>query len=127
MSGDHSDNGACWRGGPGGVDNSTEGRAKMDSFTRQLVDQSGLKYNVASLFVFCALLFGIATIVRFLRNATILGMNKSFSSGTKYINGQTLDNIPGSAEEEIYLIKPKPLQETTYGLSGLRRVNLNFT
>lgn len=122
MTTDLSEKGICVLGGPNEfVD------ADMDNVGRQLSEQSGLTRNVGSLFVWCAVLFCCATIVRYTRNLLILCINKG-SGGPRYINGQTLDNLPARPEEEVFLIgEPDIMEETTYGLSGLKRVNLNFT
>jgi len=110
---------------------NTNGTCIFGSITQQvdwgpMHDQSGLVRNPAALFAYCGMFFVGALLVRWFRNSVLLCIGKSGGDEVTGIVGRTLDNLPTSVEEELTLIRgpnSSTIEETTYGLSGLSRVD----
>jgi hypothetical protein len=86
---------------------------------------SGLKHNILQLFYYSAIFFAVAGVTRWLRNFIVLLFVRLDNTTTPGDKGISLATNPN--KDEIDAMNYTPSVETTYGLSGLRRVDLNFT
>ena len=93
---------------------------------------SGLKHNILQLFYYSAIFFAVAGVTRWVRNAIILmfvRLDNTSTGGNGNDKGISLATNPKDDGElnGLNYSGVGPAVETTYGLSGLRRVDLNFT